>query len=133
MNHADGTAPIYAELIRERGDVPGDVRQVAEEVLRDLSRVIQLPPQGVPAPQAPVAHAGVGGQVAVAGPQGGMGQGLMGPGGMGPGGMGPGPGGMGPGGMGPGGLSPNGMGQGAAVMAHPQPGAAVMPHRPQLP
>ncbi|MCX4986169.1 hypothetical protein [Streptomyces sp. NBC_00572] len=60
MNHADGTAPIYAELIRERGDVPGDVRQVAEEVLRDLSRVIQVPPQGVPVPQQQgvVAHAG---------------------------------------------------------------------------
>ncbi|MDV9191655.1 hypothetical protein R6L23_26180 [Streptomyces sp. SR27] len=58
MNHADGTAPIYAELIRERGDVPGDVRQVAEEVLRDLSRVIQMPPQGVPGPQGAVAHAG---------------------------------------------------------------------------
>ncbi|WP_329287688.1 hypothetical protein [Streptomyces sp. NBC_00691] len=61
MNHADGTAPIYAELIRERGDVPGDVRQVAEEVLRDLSRVIQVPPQGVQGPQqGVVAHAGVG-------------------------------------------------------------------------
>lgn len=126
MNHADGTAPIYAELIRERGDVPGDVRQVAEEVLRDLSRVIQMPPQGVPGPQAPVAHAGVGAQVAVAGHQGGMGV----PNGMGQNGMVQ--GGMGPGGLGPGGLGPNGMGQGAAVMAHPQPGAAVMPHRPQL-
>ncbi|KQX50013.1 MULTISPECIES: hypothetical protein [unclassified Streptomyces] len=62
MNHADGTAPIYAELIRERGDVPGDVRQVAEEVLRDLSRVIQVPPQGVPGPQGAVAHAGAGAQ-----------------------------------------------------------------------
>ncbi|MCX5231621.1 hypothetical protein ABZY16_20795 [Streptomyces sp. NPDC006553] len=61
MNHADGTAPIYAELIRERGDVPGDVRQVAEEVLRDLSRVIQVPPQGVQGPQqGVVAHAGAG-------------------------------------------------------------------------
>ncbi|WP_395358719.1 hypothetical protein ACHGLA_02370 [Streptomyces sp. YH02] len=61
MNHADGTAPIYAELIRERGDVPGDVRQVAEEVLRDLSRVIQVPPQGVQGPQqGVVVHAGVG-------------------------------------------------------------------------
>ncbi|WP_318211661.1 MULTISPECIES: hypothetical protein [unclassified Streptomyces] len=61
MNHADGTAPIYAELIRERGDVPGDVRQVAEEVLRDLSRVIQVPPQGVQGPQqGVVVHAGAG-------------------------------------------------------------------------
>ncbi|MGW1929360.1 hypothetical protein [Streptomyces sp. NPDC001919] len=61
MNHADGTAPIYAELIRERGDVPGDVRQVAEEVMRDLSRVIQVPPQGAQGPQqGVVAHAGTG-------------------------------------------------------------------------
>ncbi|APE19711.1 MULTISPECIES: hypothetical protein [Streptomyces] len=64
MNHADGTAPIYAELIRERGDVPGDVRQVAEDVLRDLSRVIPVPPQGAQGPQGAVAH---GGQVAHAG------------------------------------------------------------------
>ncbi|MFF9064011.1 hypothetical protein ACF09E_01500 [Streptomyces sp. NPDC014891] len=61
MNHADGTAPIYAELIRERGDVPGDVRQAAEEVMRDLSRVIQVPPQGAQGPQqGVVAHAGAG-------------------------------------------------------------------------
>jgi hypothetical protein len=83
MNHADGTAPIYAELIRERGDVPGDVRQVAEEVLRDLSRVIQMPPQGIPGPQGAVVHAGaphgaphpgVGGPMGVGGPAGMMGQ-----------------------------------------------------------
>ncbi|WP_030689096.1 hypothetical protein [Streptomyces globisporus] len=79
MNHADGTAPIYAELIRERGDVPGDVRQVAEEVLRDLSRVIQMPPQGIPGPQGAVVHAGaphpgVGGPMGVGGPGGVMGQ-----------------------------------------------------------
>ncbi|WMX43647.1 hypothetical protein [Streptomyces roseicoloratus] len=47
MNYADTTAPIYAELIREQGDVPGDVRRTAEEVLRDLSRVIQMPPAGL--------------------------------------------------------------------------------------
>ncbi|MER5961595.1 hypothetical protein [Streptomyces sp. NPDC002057] len=70
MNHADGTAPIYAELIRERGDVPGDVRQVAEEVLRELSRVIQVPPQGVGGPQGAVVHAGHQGGVGHAGPQG---------------------------------------------------------------
>ncbi|MEU2118606.1 hypothetical protein ABZ567_23870 [Streptomyces sp. NPDC016459] len=80
MNHADGTAPIYAELIRERGDVPGDVRQVAEEVLRDLSRVIQVPPQGVAGPQGPGQHPGaggpmgVGGQMGVSGPMGVVGQ-----------------------------------------------------------
>ncbi|MEU8618933.1 hypothetical protein [Streptomyces sp. NPDC048623] len=61
MTYADTTAPIYAELIREQGDVPGDVRRVAEEVLRDLSRVIQMPPVGhgpnggAPMPQAPMA------------------------------------------------------------------------------
>ncbi|WP_435971900.1 hypothetical protein [Streptomyces sp. Qhu_M48] len=70
MNHADGTAPIYAELIRERGDVPGDVRQVAEEVLRELSRVIQVPPQGAGGPQGAVVHAGHQGAVGHAGPQG---------------------------------------------------------------
>ncbi|MFE2014303.1 hypothetical protein [Streptomyces sp. NPDC059491] len=113
MNHADGTAPIYAELIRERGDVPGDVRQVAEEVMRDLSRIIQMPPQGVPGPQGPVGHPGVGNQLAVAGHQGG-----------------PVPHGMGQGGVPQGGIAPNGMGQGAAVMSHTQTGAAVMPHRP---
>ncbi|MFC8795313.1 hypothetical protein [Streptomyces cinereoruber] len=76
MNHSDGTAPIYAELIRERGDVPGDVRQTAEEVLRDLSRVIQVPPQGAPAP-----HPGAG---APMGPGGPVGPGApMGPGGPG--------------------------------------------------
>ncbi|WP_426362300.1 hypothetical protein [Streptomyces sp. E-08] len=79
MNHADGTAPIYAELIRERGDVPGDVRQVAEEVMRDLSRVIQMPPQGIPGQQGAVAHAGVahpgaGGPMGVGGPGGMVGQ-----------------------------------------------------------
>ncbi|MFE0645537.1 hypothetical protein ACFW2Y_28595 [Streptomyces sp. NPDC058877] len=79
MNHADGTAPIYAELIRERGDVPGDVRQVAEEVLRDLSRVIQMPPQGIPGPQDSVAHPGAphpgaGGPMGVGGPAGVVGQ-----------------------------------------------------------
>ncbi|MFE0653414.1 hypothetical protein ACFVZH_33080 [Streptomyces sp. NPDC059534] len=128
MNHADGTAPIYAELIRERGDVPGDVRQVAEEVLRDLSRVIQMPPQGVPGQQGPVAHAGVGNQLAVAGHQGGMGQHGMVQGGLPQGGMGQ--HGMVQGGLQQGGMAPNGMGQGAAVMSHTQTGAAVMPHRP---
>ncbi|MFF9850892.1 hypothetical protein [Streptomyces litmocidini] len=84
MNHADGTAPIYAELIRERGDVPGDVRQTAEEVMRDLSRVIQMPPQGIPQ-QGAVVHAGAphpgvggpmgaGGSMGVGGPGGLMGQ-----------------------------------------------------------
>ncbi|MEV5971344.1 hypothetical protein [Streptomyces sp. NPDC051921] len=54
MNYADTTAPIYAELIREQGDVPGDVRRAAEEVLRDLSRVIQMPPSGLGPSGAPM-------------------------------------------------------------------------------
>ncbi|MFF0428736.1 hypothetical protein [Streptomyces sp. NPDC004520] len=88
MNHADGTAPIYAELIRERGDVPRDVRQVAEEVLRDLSRYIQMPPQGMPGPQGAVAHAGAphpgaGAPMGVTGPMGSVGpMGVGGPSGM---------------------------------------------------
>ncbi|MFJ9825009.1 hypothetical protein ACIRSU_11595 [Streptomyces sp. NPDC101160] len=53
MNYADTTAPIYAELIREQGDVPGEVRRTAEEVLRDLSRVIQMPPAGLAPTGAP--------------------------------------------------------------------------------
>ncbi|MFD3532671.1 hypothetical protein [Streptomyces sp. NPDC058664] len=107
MNHADGTAPIYAELIRERGDVPGDVRQVAEEVLRDLSRVIQMPPQGVTGPQGAVAHAGVGGPMGSGGP-------------MGPGGQ------MGSGGP----MGANGqMGVGGPMGVVGQAGA-VLPHRP---
>ncbi|MET9954314.1 hypothetical protein ABZ135_22580 [Streptomyces sp. NPDC006339] len=54
MNYADTTAPIYSELIREQGDVPGDVRRTAEEVLRDLSRVIQMPPAGLGPAGAPM-------------------------------------------------------------------------------
>lgn len=54
MNYADTSAPIYAELIREQGDVPGEVRRAAEEVLRDLSRVIQMPPSGLGQPAAPM-------------------------------------------------------------------------------
>ncbi|WP_405874162.1 hypothetical protein OHB11_36915 [Streptomyces zaomyceticus] len=115
MNHADGTAPIYAELIRERGDVPGDVRQVAEEVLRDLSRVIQVPPQGVQAPQGAVAHAGVGAQLAVGGHTGMGGQ-------MAVGGH-PGVGGQ----MAVGGQM--GVGGHAGVVGQ---AGAVLPHRPML-
>ncbi|GAA3920268.1 hypothetical protein GCM10022244_31770 [Streptomyces gulbargensis] len=94
MNHADGTAPIYAQLIRERGDVPGDVRQVAEEVLRDLSRVIRVPPAAGPGgPAGPAGAMGQGGPMNQGGPMGqggGMGQGgPMGPGaGLGHGGPG---------------------------------------------
>ncbi|MFI8519905.1 hypothetical protein ACIGEZ_19005 [Streptomyces sp. NPDC085481] len=54
MNHADSTAPIYAELIREQGDVPGDARRTAEEVLRDLSRVIHMPSAGIAPARGPM-------------------------------------------------------------------------------
>ncbi|MFC3577724.1 hypothetical protein ACFOZ0_31575 [Streptomyces yaanensis] len=33
-------APIYQQLIKERGDVPAQVRGEAERILRDLSRVV---------------------------------------------------------------------------------------------
>ncbi|MGW5423911.1 hypothetical protein [Streptomyces sp. NPDC003943] len=68
MNYADTTAPIYAELIREQGDVPGEVRRTAEEVLRDLSRVIQMPPAGL-APTGAPAGAPTGAQMVPAGAQ----------------------------------------------------------------
>ncbi|MFJ4008187.1 hypothetical protein [Streptomyces sp. NPDC090026] len=30
------TAPIYAQLVREQGDVPGDVRRYAERTIEEL-------------------------------------------------------------------------------------------------
>ncbi len=36
ISHAD--APIYAQLVDTLGDVPGDVRRTAEEILRKLER-----------------------------------------------------------------------------------------------
>ncbi|MFG2982183.1 hypothetical protein ACGFYQ_13140 [Streptomyces sp. NPDC048258] len=33
-------APIYAQLIRERGDVPGQTRREAEQIHRELARVL---------------------------------------------------------------------------------------------
>ncbi|MEU8761430.1 hypothetical protein [Streptomyces sp. NPDC048659] len=82
MNHADTTAPIYSELIREQGDVPGDVRRTAEEVLRDLSRVIQMPPAGMPQmPQAGMQQAGI---PQAGAPQAGVPQAGMAPVGMAP-------------------------------------------------
>ncbi|MCX5195474.1 hypothetical protein OOK31_16445 [Streptomyces sp. NBC_00249] len=42
-------APIYAQLIRERGDVPGQVRRDAEEILHALAQVMAgRPPTGMP-------------------------------------------------------------------------------------
>jgi hypothetical protein len=45
--HPSGTAqptgaPIYDRLVRERGDVPAEVRQTAETVLADVARVIDF-------------------------------------------------------------------------------------------
>ncbi|OIJ63669.1 hypothetical protein [Streptomyces mangrovisoli] len=43
-------APIYRQLIAERGDVPAQVRGEAERIARDLQRV--MPPMRVSAPVA---------------------------------------------------------------------------------
>ncbi|MFC0597691.1 hypothetical protein [Streptomyces palmae] len=40
--------PIYAGLVEERGDVPADVRQVAEQTLREVSRVLDFSDVRVP-------------------------------------------------------------------------------------
>ncbi len=43
MSSADSTeAPIYAGLAEEHGDVPAEVRRVAEEVLREADRAIDF-------------------------------------------------------------------------------------------
>ncbi|MFF8955145.1 hypothetical protein [Streptomyces sp. NPDC014894] len=45
-------APIYDRLVAELGDVPTEVRHVAERTLRDLDQVIRptkFPPGGLPA------------------------------------------------------------------------------------
>ncbi|MEU0086576.1 hypothetical protein ACWGI0_10710 [Streptomyces sp. NPDC054802] len=43
MSAADRTdAPIYADLVEERGDVPADVRRTAEETLREMGRVMDF-------------------------------------------------------------------------------------------
>ncbi|MEU8774248.1 hypothetical protein [Streptomyces sp. NPDC048606] len=42
-------APIYAQLIRERGDVPGQVRREAEDILHALAQVMAgRAPSGLP-------------------------------------------------------------------------------------
>ncbi|MFF1482192.1 hypothetical protein ACFVYD_32345 [Streptomyces sp. NPDC058301] len=48
--NSDSDVPIYAQLIRERGDVPGDVRREAEQIQRSLERVIMPFRPGLPAP-----------------------------------------------------------------------------------
>lgn len=40
MNRSE--APIYADLVEERGDVPADVRRTAEETLREVGRVMDF-------------------------------------------------------------------------------------------
>lgn len=43
MSSTDSTeAPIYAGLVEEHGDVPAEVRRVAEEVLREADRAIDF-------------------------------------------------------------------------------------------
>ncbi|MGR8012136.1 hypothetical protein [Streptomyces hypolithicus] len=43
MSSADRTdAPIYADLIEERGDVPAEVRRAAEETLREVDSAMDF-------------------------------------------------------------------------------------------
>lgn len=43
MSSADSIeAPIYDGLVEEQGDVPAEVRRVAEEVLRDADRAVDF-------------------------------------------------------------------------------------------
>ncbi|MEV4947402.1 hypothetical protein [Streptomyces sp. NPDC053755] len=37
-----GDAPIYATLVRERGDVPAEVKRVAAQVLEEADRVVNF-------------------------------------------------------------------------------------------
>ncbi|UQX05290.1 hypothetical protein [Streptomyces sp. RerS4] len=48
-NASSSDAPIYDRLIRERGDVPGQVRREAEDILHALAQVMAgRPPTGMP-------------------------------------------------------------------------------------
>ncbi|MFF5703697.1 hypothetical protein ACFY7H_14490 [Streptomyces sp. NPDC012794] len=51
MSSTSSDAPIYAQLVRERGDVPVQVRREAEEILRHLAQVMAWRPSsaGLPA------------------------------------------------------------------------------------
>ncbi|MFF9016977.1 hypothetical protein ACF09C_28905 [Streptomyces sp. NPDC014870] len=42
MGRAAGDAPIYATLVRERGDVPAEARQVAARVLEEADRAVDF-------------------------------------------------------------------------------------------
>ncbi|MER6217699.1 hypothetical protein ACGFY6_17655 [Streptomyces sp. NPDC048387] len=47
MSSTSSEAPIYDRLVRERGDVPGQVRREAEEILHHLAQVMAgRPPSG---------------------------------------------------------------------------------------
>ncbi|MEU1126618.1 hypothetical protein ABZ371_24375 [Streptomyces sp. NPDC005899] len=49
MSFADSTeAPIYAGLVEEQGDVPAEVRRIAEETLREVDRVLDFGAARVP-------------------------------------------------------------------------------------
>ncbi|MGW7054454.1 hypothetical protein [Streptomyces sp. NPDC054887] len=39
---ASSDAPIYARLVMERGDVPSEVRRVAEQTLREADRAVDF-------------------------------------------------------------------------------------------
>ncbi|WP_406858945.1 hypothetical protein ABZO31_01350 [Streptomyces sp. HUAS MG47] len=49
MNTLESSAPIYYRLVKERGDVPAEVRRAAEQIQAELGRVMVLPPLGRPA------------------------------------------------------------------------------------
>ncbi|MFI8005001.1 hypothetical protein [Streptomyces sp. NPDC086010] len=50
MSFAEATdAPIYAGLVEEQGDVPAEVRRVAEETLLEAGRVLDFSTLRVPA------------------------------------------------------------------------------------
>lgn len=42
MSFTDSSAPIYAGLVEEHGDVPAEVRRAAEEALREAERAIDF-------------------------------------------------------------------------------------------
>ncbi|MFF4243334.1 hypothetical protein ACFYY2_02535 [Streptomyces sp. NPDC001822] len=50
MSFAEASdAPIYAGLVEEQGDVPAEVRRVAEETLLEVDRVLDFSTMRVPA------------------------------------------------------------------------------------
>jgi hypothetical protein len=42
MGQATGDAPIYSALLRERGDVPTEARQVAAQCLAEADRAVDF-------------------------------------------------------------------------------------------